>query len=383
MATDTFDRTDDDEAQAEASSQSAAPVRKEIGLKEIAQHAGVSVSTVSMSLSDHPHIKSETKQRIREISRQLGYRRLRRAPRQSHGSTGNGGAKQRFGFLLMGSRMDDAQKLQTLRALTLSASKLHIRMEVQAIEDMRDAGHLTDQILQYARNLDGVIVSDMVDMTVLAGLESAEVPHVILGHLMAELHEVPGHRGQIVTADDVGMGRLATSTLLDNGHRRIAFICERIPKGLWTANWLRGYHIALAEANHAPDPKLVYVAGKAFADTAPAAQAMASLPERQRPSAYIVPDARLAAAFLKSMRERGGATVVPRESIVISGLRHEVQRFELGDYPWIGYDLDQVAAVAVRQLSQLCNSPMPCASQLTVPLISANLPPRPKATAKA
>ena len=67
-----------------------------------------------------------------------------------------------------------------------------------------------------------------------------------------------------------------------------------------------------------------------------------------------------------------------RAALLAKSAKRAAILFALGlvlhSYPWIGYDLDQVAAVAVRQLSQLCDSPMPCASQLTVPLISVNLP---------
>jgi LacI family transcriptional regulator len=345
---------------------------RNVGLREIAEAAGVSISTVSMSLADHPDIRAETKQRIREISREMGYRKARRTSRHGTPNGGNGNTTYRFGFLLMGSRIEDTAKLSLLRALTLAATKLSSRMEVQAIEDVSDPRRLTDEIIRFASNLDGVVVSDMVDMTVLQGLESADVPHIILGHLMAELYEVSGQRGQIVTADDEGMGRLATTTLLAAGHRRIAFACERIPKGLWAANWLRGYRGALVETELPVAPELLYVAGKPFADTAPGAEVLLSL--KHPPTAYIVPDARFAASLLESLKARG-VTPDP-QSVVVSGHEPEVERYGLSNYPWIGYDLNQVAAVAVRQLQQLCVGPMPCLCQLTVPLSSRNLPAR-------
>lgn len=44
-------------------------------MKSIALAAGVSESTVSRALNNHPHLKSETKQRIQEIAEDLGYTR--------------------------------------------------------------------------------------------------------------------------------------------------------------------------------------------------------------------------------------------------------------------------------------------------------------------
>ncbi len=44
-------------------------------MKSIALEAGVSESTVSRALNNHPHLKSETKQRIQKIAEDLGYTR--------------------------------------------------------------------------------------------------------------------------------------------------------------------------------------------------------------------------------------------------------------------------------------------------------------------
>ncbi len=46
---------------------------KPVTLKQIAAAAKTSVSTVSMALSDHPHISSVTKIEIREIAKKMGY----------------------------------------------------------------------------------------------------------------------------------------------------------------------------------------------------------------------------------------------------------------------------------------------------------------------
>ena len=58
----------------------AAESSTRVGMKEIAREAGVSIATVSMSLADYPHVNEQTKQRVRQVCRQMGYRRLRRRP---------------------------------------------------------------------------------------------------------------------------------------------------------------------------------------------------------------------------------------------------------------------------------------------------------------
>ena len=47
-----------------------------VRMEEIAQHIGVSVATVSLVLRDKPGITDETRQRVIEAARKLGYRKL-------------------------------------------------------------------------------------------------------------------------------------------------------------------------------------------------------------------------------------------------------------------------------------------------------------------
>ncbi|MBR1622957.1 MAG: LacI family DNA-binding transcriptional regulator, partial [Pseudobutyrivibrio sp.] len=44
-----------------------------VSLKDIASRCGVSVATVSKSLNDHSDIGQETKQRVRQVAKELGY----------------------------------------------------------------------------------------------------------------------------------------------------------------------------------------------------------------------------------------------------------------------------------------------------------------------
>src|SRR5262245_14119406 len=47
---------------------------RRVGLREIAQAAGVCLMTVSLSLRDNPKISAATRQRVRAIAARMGYR---------------------------------------------------------------------------------------------------------------------------------------------------------------------------------------------------------------------------------------------------------------------------------------------------------------------
>lgn len=346
----------------------ARPARPQASLKHIAQLAGVSISTVSMALADHPEINSDTKRRIRVLSRQIGYRKSRRRP--------NGLARAldartalRFGFILLGSPLQDPFHASTLEGLSDAASRDRNRIEVCAIEDVSDLHQVTERCLAFARALDGVVLTGYVSAELLEELQTVGIPHVVMGHPMSRPADDRWQIGQVVTTDNVAMGELATQTLVGYGHRRIGFVCERLPRGLWFDRWLRGYKLALLESGITADPAWVHVAGRAFAGGEPAAAAMAELGEP--PTAFVVPDARTAGSFRAAMRARG-VELGPR-SLVVSGQLQFLTQFGVDDCPWIGFDVPLHTDVAVRQLRHLCVERMPCATEVIVPFATRGL----------
>jgi LacI family transcriptional regulator len=333
--------------------------RKSIRLKDISERANVSLATVSMSLSGHPDISQETKDRVRGICQQLGYKQRRQI--QERKATAES-RSLRFGLMLMGRMMDDDPMFHSLGA---EAARIGARIEFHASEadDMPEI----DKVLEFARGVSGLILTGIVDGNMLDALDKGKVPHVVLGYATSS-PKAESEFGQIVTSDMVAMGRIATEYLLENGHQQIGFICERMPKGLWAARWLRGHHIALSEKGVPPNPDLVHVTGLLKAGGA-AVDAMLGL--KKVPTAYIIPDARVAGSFVAAMRARG--ITLSTDSIVISGIHSQVELYGMSQYPWIGNKIDHFAKVVVRQLRQIIQEPMPCATEVHVPFGIRNL----------
>lgn len=344
----------------------ADPSNKTVHLRDVAERAGVSVATVSMALSNHPNLNAETKQRIRDLSREMGYKR--RTPRSSAADASKQSVT-RFGFLLLGSRMDNEVHLGELQALSAAAAGDNVRMEVLTIPDVTDRQATIDQMLDYASNLDGLVVSGMIDITLLRELETAGVPHVVMGYVMDEPIAMRDMQTTIVTTDPVTMGLLATRHLIKAGHTRIAFVCERILQGLFNDRWLRGYRIALAENHIEIDPKLVGIPGKSFADIGPTAAELLALD--QPPTAFVVPDARTAATLLDAVIRLGGE--IDHQNMIVGGHLRLLGRFGLRDYPSIGESPDRIAEMAIRMLRTSCDQPLPGAAVITVPFETQHL----------
>lgn len=341
--------------------------KPKVRLRDIAEKAEISISAVSMALADHPGIGEQTKRRVRQLSREMGYRSTR-----VRAESGNGAEKDvyRFGFLLLGARLEDEVVSGCLHGLTTSAATSGDRIEITAIEDASDPHLVARRALEYAKDLDGLLLMGMVGRELLTRLEESNIPSIVLGHAMVDPGPLKLNNTLVITSDEIAMGLLAAARLIECGHTRIGFLCEHLIKGLAHSHWLAGYAWAHAAAKLPTDPALAHTSGgSAAAEQAAVAFTQLDAP----PTAFVVPDARVAARFLQAMGKRG--CKVPDTNIVIGSQVHLVKRYHIEYYPLILEDLDQLAGVAVRELRLLCQQgPRPRLSELLVPFVHRNLP---------
>ncbi|OHB44053.1 MAG: hypothetical protein A2Y13_02310 [Planctomycetes bacterium GWC2_45_44] len=320
-----------------------------------------------MALADHPDINQETKLRVQLLGHKLGYRN--RAEQQKQFATNlEKHLPERFGFMLIGRKLQDEDRVAFLHALTVVSAQNGIRLEISALEPNKNSSELEDHVLTYAKGVDGLLLSGLVEHELLNKLRTAGVPYVVLGHSIEDPYETAVENEQLVLFDNIKMGRLATNYLLSLGHKRIGFICETIVKGLCNDLWLTGYKIAHIDKGLVPDPELIHVAGKVFAGGATAARAVHAL--ANHPTAYVIPDARTACSFMQEMRANG-IKIGPRD-IVIGCVPEMEKRYDIEDYPVLIEDYDMMAKVAVRHLIELCTKPMPCRTEIAIPFVAKN-----------
>jgi len=187
---------------------------KNIGIKDVAQAAGVSVTTVSHVLNDvaYARVSPETKEKVRAAAEQLGYgpNRLAQALRtQRTGMLGllseDIATTPHAGRIIMGA--DEAARGRGYNLLiinTYAAASMESRTaDVDALLERRVDGIL--YATMYHRNLElppnlGGIPSVLVDSASLGGDITAVIP------------------------DEEGGARTAVAALLDAGHTRIGFL---------------------------------------------------------------------------------------------------------------------------------------------------------------
>jgi DNA-binding LacI/PurR family transcriptional regulator len=214
------------------------PVR----LRDVAEHAGVSVKTVSNVVHGHPGVSREMRERVQASIESLGY-----LPNISARSlrTGRSGL---IGLAL--PRISDPYFTEVAAAVIDAAAERGLSVLVE----QTDGDALREAEVLHGRRptlVDGLIFSPISISQELLDTASPAVPVVLLGeHLLAS-------RRSRVAVDNVAASAEAVSHLLGLGRRRIAAVGAKRGSTAATAELrLRGYRQALREAGVAHDAEL-------------------------------------------------------------------------------------------------------------------------------
>jgi len=183
---------------------------KYITLKMVAEKAEVSVNTASRAINNKPDINEETKKRVLQIAKELGYIRNAAAVALRTKKTGTIGvviADNRNPFyaeVLNG--MEEAAREKNYHII-LANTQRDYKKEEEAIN------------LLLAKRVDGLLITPVQDRDDdIKKLIDANIPFVIVGRDFENI-EV-----EAVYNDEVKGGFLATEYLIKKGHKRIALV---------------------------------------------------------------------------------------------------------------------------------------------------------------
>jgi DNA-binding LacI/PurR family transcriptional regulator len=181
---------------------------KSITIKELALRAGVSHSTVSRALNNHPAIAPETVVRIQQLARELNY-----VPSHFARSLKTNRSHM-LGVIV--HRIADPFYSEVLGGIQNVAHQFQYGMFVSASEnDMeRQAGLIRGM---FGRQADALIIGDSFLTSEHVNDLEIRVPTVFIHNRATEV--LP----HSIYHDDVNATRVLTQHLFDLGHRRIAF----------------------------------------------------------------------------------------------------------------------------------------------------------------
>lgn len=219
--------------------------QQQVTIKDIATAVGMSVSSVSRALSDHPHISEETKAKVNAVAQELGYRynALAAALRSSRSKT--------IGLIVPRISMPFQAAVITAIQNRLQTFGYNL-MIFQSNESPEQEQKIVNLLM--GTQVEGLIVSVTLytkDYHVFDRSTLGNVPVVFYDRVPIDkaCHKIVG--------DEYSGGYQVTKHLLEQGCRRIAHISGPLSCSIYLQR-LSGYKEALREFNVPYDEDIVY-----------------------------------------------------------------------------------------------------------------------------
>jgi LacI family transcriptional regulator len=264
-------------------------MKHQITIKDIANKLGLSTSTVSRALKDHPDISPKTRTAVKELAGLLGYRPNRIALNLRNSSTRTLGLIipeiEHYFFSAIINGIEEVAYKNDYSVMVFQSNESYKRevINTQAV--------LTNRV-------DGVLVSfskETRDFSHFQRLIDNEIPVVFFDRVTEEL------QADQVVADDYQGAFLAVNHLIERGCKRIAHFAA--PQTLAIGkNRLLGYHDALLKHN-IPFVQSLVVLADTFETAKKAAHDILRKPDR--PDGFFAVNDMSAIAIIKAAYELG------------------------------------------------------------------------------
>jgi LacI family transcriptional regulator len=259
-------------------------------MKDVAHHAGVSVSTVSYVLNDSGPVAAERRARVLDAVRVLDYapnesaRSLKRRSASTIGLVVPDLANQFFALIAEG-----VERAATDRDVLV----------VLCAPEATDRPESDHAKLLRSQRLDGVIYLSGTGTSAGALLELAR-----LGPIVLVDERIPGFEVPAVVADGRRGAREIAQHVLDQHHRRLAVIGG--PTALWTSEQrLAGYREAFAAAGLEPDVVPILIGDYRQESGFELARVALDVPLERRPTALLCANDLMAIGALEYCKSVG------------------------------------------------------------------------------
>jgi len=269
-----------------------------VGIKDVAERAGVSVGTVSNVLN-RPEIVSDTAaRRVRDAIAELGF--VRNEPARQLRT----GGSRTLAYVVLDAAnpffTDVAAGVEEVAAelglsVFLCNSRQSAERQTSYLEVLGEQRALGALVTPVGPGTDGLLVPDEQGMPLV----------------LVDRHD-PDGKFCSASVDDVLGGELAVRHLLDNGHRRIAFI-----GGPLSIGQVADRHAGAARAARAGGGELASIetAAMTAAEGRGAGQRLLGIPAAERPTAAFCANDLLALGLLQELAQRG--VRVPDEIAIV------------------------------------------------------------------
>ncbi|WP_332693803.1 substrate-binding domain-containing protein [Devosia sp.] len=259
-------------------------------LKDLAEHLGLSQTTVSRALNGYPEVNEATRLRVAETAARLGYRPNASALRLA---TGRAGA---IGLVLRGADELGPHMSEFMAGMSGRMSAEEIDILLITVDNFQDemaayrrlaASQKVDAIVLHSPTLKDARAELLLDLN---------IPFVMHGRTNI------GQPVAWLDIDNTSAVERATGHLLDLGHRRIALL-NGLKDRTFAEHREIGYLAALSARGVAFDSALM--GNSVFTDEVAFRMAQAMLELRPRPTAFLAGSMMTALGVFRAIRQAG------------------------------------------------------------------------------
>lgn len=329
-------------------------MEKEITIYDIAKDLGVSPTTVSRALNNHPAVKENTKKKIFRAASEMGY--------QSNIFAANLRSKKTNNIGVIVPSLNSNFQASVLAGMEKVANKAGLNLIISQSLESRDKEIANTKSMFNAR-VDGLIISlasEKENLDHFDNFHKKGIP-VIFYDRIARSDSSTG-----VSIDNVHAAQIATKHLIDQGCKRIVHVLGSTNASVYSDR-LKGYKYAIIDENIPFEKDLVIVlsdineeAGEKVVDQI--------LKMKPLPDGLFVSNDACAASCMDHLKQRG--IRIP-EDIALVGFNNEVisrlvePKITTIDYP--GFEMGEVSMqLLINHLDESGDKAAHSANKLTI-----------------
>jgi len=271
--------------------------RPRVTVKDVAREAGVSIATVSRAISNDPAIAQQTRYKVLQKAKDMGY---------SPNFFARGLITRRSGIIaVFANNITNPFYPEVVVKLTRRLQELNLHTMLFTSDDGEEMEHFLPTLRQVNPDL-VVILAATVTSGALHAFRDSQTPVILFNRY------VRGVAASSVCCDNYEGGRMVARQLARSGHRRLGFI-EGLAMASTSVDRRDGFLAGAAEAGL--DPPLIHAGGD-FSYESGHASLKALFDRRQPPDAVFCANDIVAIGAMDAARGELGLSVPGDVSIV-------------------------------------------------------------------
>ncbi|MBD7984839.1 LacI family DNA-binding transcriptional regulator [Sporosarcina sp. Sa2YVA2] len=313
-----------------------------VRLKDIAEHVGVSVTTVSRVIKNDPtrNVDADIKKRVWSAVKELGYTPNEHARRLVNSASSTIKRTHRIAWLASPRLADENPYFSKIfMGISETFAKAGYTLELISMSDLQDEAVFHRLIRE--KEVEGILLIDRVEEGLLQEMKKL-VPVVGVDFNYSD------HSISTVDYDREGAAYKAIEHLASRGHSKIGFIGGEIDGEMRFEKRFRGYKMAMAEFGFDLHEPFVIDSGwcmnKAYVKT----KELLAKPENERPTAILCAGDLLAIAAMRSARENG--LDIPRDIAFVGIDNNEMAQYVVPQLTTISIPQYEMGVVAAKTL---------------------------------